>query len=88
MFSYLNTEIYSVRLQFHDISLRHASNRCAPQMITLVGLVVATARLTILDRTSCFGEQCSPEIVSRAVATIRPTSVIICGAQIKLTARK
>ena len=43
-------DIYSVRLQFHDICLRHASNRCAPQMITLVGLVVATARLTILDR--------------------------------------
>ena len=42
-------DIYSVRLQFHDISLRHASKRCAPQMITLVGLVVTTAQLTILD---------------------------------------
>ena len=41
------TDIYSVRSQIDDISLRHASNRCAPQMITLA---VATARLTILDR--------------------------------------
>ena len=41
-------DIYSVWLQFHDISLRHALNRCAPQIITIVGLVVATARLTIL----------------------------------------
>ena len=42
-------DIYSVRLQFHDISLKHALNFCAPQMITIVGLVVATAGLTILD---------------------------------------
>ena len=35
-------DIYSVRLQLH-ISLRHASNRCAPQMIPLA---VATARST------------------------------------------
>ena len=40
-------DIYSVRLQLHDISLRHASNHRAPQMIKLA---VATARLTILDR--------------------------------------
>ena len=46
-------DIYSVRLQLHDISLRHASNRCAPQMIKLA---VATARLTILDRLVYFNQ--------------------------------
>ena len=40
-------DIYSFRVRFHDIYIRHELNRCAPQMITPV---VATARLTILDR--------------------------------------
>ena len=44
-------DIYSVRLQLLDISLRHASNQCAPQMIKLA---VATARLMILDRLVYF----------------------------------
>ena len=33
MMKYRDTCIYSVRLQFHDISLRHVSNYCAPQML-------------------------------------------------------
>ena len=44
-------DIYLIRLQFHDISLRHVSNRCVPQMITIA---IPTARLTILDRLVFF----------------------------------
>ena len=74
-------DIHSVRLQFHYISLRHASSRCVTQMITLV---VATARLTILDRLviymMCMTSEVMMNVLSNEITLLRRGIYVKCQA--------